>query len=95
MGVSALKTQALALFQYILLCTVALVFATPFGILLSHVLIFDINLQAFKWTYPLQLSLYKIVQIYWLSLLVVIAIISIPLIKAGRKPLIEDIRWLN
>jgi len=95
MGVSALKTQLLALYQYLLLCFVALIFATPFGILLSWILIFDINYQAFSWTYPLIISQMKILQIYAVSLLVVATVIAIPIIRAGRRPLIEDIRWVN
>jgi putative ABC transport system permease protein len=95
MGVSALKTQLLALFQYLLLCFVALIFATPFGILLSWILIVDINYQAFSWTYPLIISLTKILQIYVTSLLVVATIIAIPIFRASRRPLIEDIRWVN
>ena len=95
MGVSALKTQILALYQYVLLCLVALLFATPFGILLSWLLIFDINYQAFSWTYPLVISGLKILQVYVTSLLVVTTLIAIPIIRAGRRPLIEDIRWVN
>lgn len=95
LGVSALKTQLLALYQYLLLCIIALAIATPFGILLSWVLIYEINLQAFQWTYPLQINIANIFTIYGLSLAVVLIIISIPLIRASKKPLIEDIRWLN
>ncbi|WP_054340687.1 ABC transporter permease [Neptunomonas antarctica] len=95
LGVSSLKTQLLALLQYLLLCLVALIFSTPFGILLSWVLIFEINYQAFQWTYPLQIDLLKILQIYGVSLVVVITVITIPLLRASKKPLIEDIRWLN
>jgi putative ABC transport system permease protein len=95
MGVSALKTQALALYQYLLLCFVALLLATPFGILLSWVLIFNINYQAFSWTYPLVINPIKILQVYATSLLVVTAVIAIPIVRAGRRPLIEDIRWVN
>ena len=95
MGVSAVKTQLLALFQYLLLCFVALIFATPFGILLSWILIVDINYQAFSWTYPLIISPMKILQIYATSLLVVATVIAIPIFRAGRRPLIEDIRWVN
>ncbi len=95
LGISALKTQLLALFQYLLLCAIALVIATPFGILLSWILIFEINLQAFQWTYPLQVNIVNILNIYAVSLAVVLFIISIPLIRASKKPLIEDIRWLN
>lgn len=94
-GVSAIKTQLLALFQYFLLCLIALIFATPFGILLSWVLIYEINLQAFQWTYPLQINAIKILQIYAVSLSIVLLIIAIPIIKASKRPLIEDIRWLN
>jgi putative ABC transport system permease protein len=94
-GVSAIKTQLLALFQYFLLCFIALIFATPFGILLSWVLIYEINLQAFQWTYPLQINAIKILQIYAVSLSIVLLIIAIPIIKAGKRPLMEDIRWLN
>ena len=95
LGVSTFKTQGLALFQYALLCIVALLFATPFGILLSWVLIYKINLQAFQWTYPLQIDVLKIGLIYVVSLTVVIAVIVFPIIKASKRPLIEDIRWLN
>lgn len=95
LGVSTIKTQLLALFQYSLLCFIALLFATPFGIILSWILIYEINLQAFYWTYPLQIDLAKIVRIYVVSLLVVIVTISLPIFRAGKKPLIEDIRWLN
>jgi putative ABC transport system permease protein len=95
LGVSALKTQLLALFQYMLLCLIALIFATPFGILLSWVLIYDINLQAFQWTYPLHINFEKIAYIYAVSLAVVIIVISIPVIRASKRSLIEDIRWLN
>lgn len=95
LGVSRLTSQILALFQYLLLCIVALVFATPFGILLSWILINDINYHAFQWTYPLQIDVFTLLQIYAISLSVVLLIIFIPTFKASRKPLIEDIRWLN
>lgn len=95
LGISAIKTQLLALFQYLLLCLVALIFATPFGILLSWVLIYDINFHAFKWTYPLQIDVLKIAYIYIVSLSVVLLVISIPIVRAGKRPLIKDIRRLN
>jgi putative ABC transport system permease protein len=95
LGVSATKTQMLALFQYLLLCLVALIFAIPFGILLSWILIYEINLQAFLWTYPLQISVSDILKIVLMSLFVVVLVIAFPLFRAGKRPLIEDIRWLN
>ena len=95
LGVSAFKTQFLAMFQYVLLCLVALIFATPFGILLAWVLITDINYQAFSWTYPLLISLTKIAKVYALSFCVVILVIIVPLIRAGKRPLINDIRQVN
>ena len=95
MGVSAFKTQSLALFQYLLLCFIALIFATPFGILLSWILIFDINYQAFAWTYPVIISPLKILQVYVTSFIIVVAVVAIPIIRVGKRPLIEDIRWVN
>jgi putative ABC transport system permease protein len=94
-GISSIKTQLLALFQYSLLCVIALIFATPFGILLSWVLIYEINLQAFQWTYPLQISVLKISYVYVISLSIVLTMIAIPVLRASKRPLIEDIRWLN
>ncbi|KKO50158.1 hypothetical protein VT06_03920 [Arsukibacterium sp. MJ3] len=95
LGVSRLTSQILALFQYLLLCIVALIFASPFGIMLSWILINAINYHAFQWTYPLQINVFTLLQIYAVSLSVVLLIIFIPTLRASRKPLIEDIRWLN
>lgn len=95
MGVSKLQNQLLAYAQYLLLCLVALLMATPFGMLLSHVLIYEINYQAFQWTYPLQINWLKLLNVYWLSLLVVSIVILLPIIQIGRRPLISDIRQLN
>jgi putative ABC transport system permease protein len=95
LGVSKLKVQLLALFQYLLLCMVALIFATPFGIGLSWVLINQINYHAFQWTYPLQVDITTLLLIYATSLCVVLLVIFIPTFRASHKPLIEDIRWLN
>jgi putative ABC transport system permease protein len=95
LGVSKIKVQILALFQYLLLCIVALIFASPFGILLSWILINDINYHAFQWTYPLLVNLPTLLRIYVVSLSVVLLVIFIPTFRASRKPLIEDIRWLN
>ena len=94
-GISTIKTQLLALFQYSLLCVIALLFATPFGILLAWVLIYEINLQAFQWTYPLQISAFKIFYVYAISLSIVLTMILIPVVRASKRTLIEDIRWLN
>jgi putative ABC transport system permease protein len=95
LGVGKFKVQLLALLQNLLLCIVALIFATPFGILLSWVLINAINYHAFQWTYPLQVDVTTLVFIYALSLAVVLLVIFIPTFKATQKPLIEDIRWLS
>lgn len=95
LGVSRFKLQIMGLLQFLLLCMVALIFATPFGTLLSWILINDINYHAFQWTYPLQFNLFTLFKIYLLSLGVVLLIIFIPFFRASRKPLIEDIRWLN
>lgn len=94
-GVSKFKVQLLSLYQYILLCLVGLVFATPFGVLLSWVLIFKINMQAFSWSYPLIIDLYNIFNIYGLSILIVLCVVTIPFFKATNRPIIEDLRCLN
>lgn len=95
LGVSAVKTQALAFFQYLILCLVALILATPFGILLSYVLIYSINYYAFQWTYPLHVDAMKIMWVYIVSLSIVTIVIAFPLVQAGRRPLIKDIRCLS
>ena len=95
LGVSVLKTQGLAFYQYSVLCSIALLFAIPFGILLSYILVFDINLQAFQWTYPLEIAIGKLFKVVAISLAIVIIVIAIPIIRMTKKPLIEDIRWLN
>lgn len=94
-GVSTLKNQFLAYSQYLILCFVALLLATPFGILLSWVLIYEINYQAFQWTYPLQIDWMKLLNVYWLSLVVVSVVILLPIVRIAKRPLIEDIRLLN
>ncbi len=94
-GVAKIKVQLLSLYQYILLCIVGLFFATPFGVLLSWVLIFKINLQAFSWTYPLIVDVNNIITIYGLSILIVLCVVSIPFFKATNRPIIEDLRCLN
>jgi len=95
LGVSKFKVQLLTLCQYLLLCLVALIFATPVGIGLSWVLINSINYHAFQWTYPLQVDVTTLLSIYVTSLCVVLLVIFIPSFNASHKPLIEDIRWLN
>ncbi len=94
-GIGRIKTQLLSLYQYLLLCIVGLLFATPFGILLSWVLIYKINLQAFNWTYPLIIDGINILMIYSVSIFVVLCVVILPFIRASKRPIIEDIRWLN
>lgn len=95
LGVSRWVIQGLSLMQYLFLCLLALVFAIPFGILLSWLLINFINKQAFYWTYPLNISISQIGSVSAMGLLLVSVIILLPLLWANNKPLIKDIRWLN
>jgi putative ABC transport system permease protein len=95
MGVSKLAMQGLSLLQYGMLCLLALLFAIPFGILLSWLLINLVNKQAFYWTYPLHISIEQIASVAVTSLLVVTLIILLPVINANNRALIKDIRWLN
>lgn len=95
MGVSRRMLQGLSLGQFVLLCSIALAFAIPFGILLSWLLINLVNKQAFYWTYPLHISVSQIATVSALSLVLVSVIILGPLLSANNRPLIKDIRWLN
>ncbi|WP_166422135.1 ABC transporter permease [Paraglaciecola sp. 20A4] len=95
LGVSRWVIQGLSLLQYLFLCLWALVFAIPFGIFLSWLLINLINKQAFYWTYPLNISIGQIASVSAMGLLLVSMIILLPLLWANNKPLIRDIRWLN
>ena len=95
LGVSRWVMQGLSLLQYLFLCLLALVFAIPFGILLSWLLINFINKQAFYWTYPLNISISQITSVSAMGLLLVSVIILLPLLWTNNKPLIKDIRWLS
>lgn len=94
-GVSAWQTRGLLLSQYMLLCAVALIAATPFGILLSYILINQINYYAFNWSYPLVIEIWKIVQLYGISFLVVMLVISAPIFIATKQSLAQELKCLD
>lgn len=94
-GISAWQCRGLLLAQYMLLCLVALVAATPFGLLLSYVLINQINYYAFNWSYPLVVEIFNIIQLYGISFLVVILVISIPIIVTSKQSLAQELTCLD
>jgi putative ABC transport system permease protein len=94
-GVSAWQSRGLLLSQYMLLCAVALIAATPFGILLSYILINKINYYAFNWSYPLVIEAWKIVQLHGISFLVVMIVISAPIIIASKQSLAQELKCLD
>jgi putative ABC transport system permease protein len=95
LGVTAWQGRRLLLQQYIFLCVVALICATPFGILLSYVLIEQINYHAFNWSYPLIINWVSIVKLYVISILIVVMVVSIPIIYTTKQSLSEELRWLD
>jgi putative ABC transport system permease protein len=94
-GISAWQGRGLLLSQYMLLCLVALIAATPFGLLLSYVLINQINYYAFNWSYPLVIDLWKIIELYGISFSVVILVISIPIIAIRKQSLAQELKCLD
>ena len=95
MGVSQWQSRAMLLQQYVFLCLIALLAATPFGMLLSYVLIEQINYHAFNWSYPLIIDWLSIIQLYIVSLLIVVAIISLPIVYTTKQSLAQELKWLD
>lgn len=95
MGVTNLQSRRLLLQQYLFLCAVALVAATPFGILLSNVLIYQINYHAFNWSYPLVINWLSIFRLYSFSLLIVFIVIALPIIYTTKHGLAQELKWLD
>jgi putative ABC transport system permease protein len=95
LGISAWQGRGLLLLQYMLLCFVALLCATPFGILLSYILIEQINYHAFNWSYPLVIEASKIMQLYGISFMVVFMVISAPIVLSTRKSLAQELTCLD
>nr|WP_136250568.1 ABC transporter permease [Ningiella ruwaisensis] len=94
-GLSKWQTRRVLIPQFFILCVVALICATPFGILLSHILIYQINYHAFSWTYPLVIDLTNILALYAISLMVVLLVIAIPIVTSTRRSLAQEISWLD
>jgi putative ABC transport system permease protein len=95
LGISAWQGRGMLLLQYMFLCLVALIAATPFGILLSYVLIEQINYHAFNWSYPLIVDWTNILELYLLSLLIVLTTISLPIIYSTKQSIAEELKWLD
>ena len=95
MGVTAWQSRRLLLQQYVFLCVVALLAATPFGILLSYILIEQINYHAFNWSYPLVIDYVSILQLFGVSILVVVVIISLPILHTTKQSLAQELKCLD
>lgn len=95
LGISAWQGRGMLLLQYMFLCLVALLAATPFGILLSYVLIEQINYHAFNWSYPLIIDWTNILELYLLSLLIVLTSISLPIIYSTKQSIAQELKWLD
>ncbi|WP_395345199.1 FtsX-like permease family protein [Ningiella sp. W23] len=95
LGVSLWQSRMMLMQQYTVLCFIALLAATPFGILLSYILIEQINYHAFNWSYPLLINWLDIARLYAISLIIVVLIISLPIIYSSKQKLVEDLRCLD
>ncbi|MFC4700562.1 FtsX-like permease family protein [Glaciecola siphonariae] len=95
MGISAWQCRRILLQQYLLLCFVALLAATPFGIALSYILIEFINYHAFNWSYPLVIDWLSIASLYVLSLFIVALIILLPIMYRTQKGLAQELACLD
>lgn len=94
LGVSSRKLLSLSLLQYLGLSLLICCIALPFGLLLSWLLVNNINVIAFHWSYPLQINLTILFKVVLISLAIVTIVVLLPLLKQhGSKP-IEDIKCL-
>lgn len=94
-GINSRQLFKVSLLQYSGLSLLVCLFAVPFGILLSWILINLVNVKAFFWSYPLELDAINIVILVTTSLLIVLLMVIMPLIKYAYRMPMEDVKWLQ
>lgn len=77
-GVSRYKLLGLSLVQYFLLTFITGLLAIPFGILLSWLLIYKVNVSSFFWSYPLIIDGQVILNVILASLVIVLISVAFP-----------------
>ncbi|MFT4993211.1 MAG: putative ABC transport system permease protein [Paraglaciecola sp.] len=95
LGVSNRQLTSLSLLQYTLLTSFSCLLALPFGIGLSWLLINLVNIQAFHWSYPMQIDSLKLIQACLFSLSLVLSVVLLPLYRLSRRTLLEDLKCLS
>lgn len=81
--------------QYGMLLILACVLAIPAGTAVAWVLIHQINFAAFFWTYPLTIHVQSILPVVFISVVIVLATLYIPLRITSKKSLAEELSWLD
>lgn len=95
MGVSSIALFKLGLFQQFILCLFIMVIATPFGYLLSWLLINVVNLQAFHWVYPLIINPLEVSLVFAMSLSILLATTAAPTLLSIKRHPVKDLACLN
>ena len=95
LGFSSRYLSMASIMQYTALVLLACLLALPCAVIVAWVLIHSINFTAFLWTYPLQVAPHSIFPVIGVTVFVVVLVIMIPLRISARRPLSEEIAWLD
>jgi putative ABC transport system permease protein len=87
LGISRLQVTFSLVLQYGFICLIAAIWAIPFGIVFSWLLVDQLNIQAFQWSFPLLININEIAYAVLLSLVIVILLSALPLIRSPNTSL--------
>ncbi|MBE1301739.1 MAG: FtsX-like permease family protein [Alteromonadaceae bacterium] len=88
-GIVSLQQMVLNLAQYLVQISIIFIFAVPFALALSWLLIYRVNLDSFQWSYPLLVSPSQIVTLYIYSVLACSLALLITLVYRNRSSISE------
>lgn len=88
-GIGSLQQMGLNLAQYLVQISIIFIFAVPFALALSWLLIYRINLYSFQWSYPLLVSPSQIVTLYIYSVLACALALLVTLVYGNRSSISE------
>lgn len=94
LGVSKWRLTCFSLVQFAVLAILAGIVAIPFGALLSSILIYQINVASFAWSYPLLFNVALIAQVVGTSVIIVLLAVLLPLWRNHRKPIAQRLAQL-
>lgn len=95
LGFSSRQILTGNILQYGMLLVLACVLAIPSGAVVAWVLIHQINFAAFFWTYPLTIQVQSILPVVFISVLIVLSTLYLPLRITSKKSLSEELSWLD